>query len=103
MIGIYKITNKSNGKMYIGQSNDIQRRFYEHQTKGESSRIPLDIEIKELGKDAFTMKCLKNVKFHNSMKKRLTGKCIITLVKWATIKINADKLIYMEKIIQIVN
>ena len=59
MIGIYKITNKSNGKMYIGQSNDIQRRFYEHQTKGESSRIPLDIEIKELGKDAFTYEVLE--------------------------------------------
>lgn len=30
MIGIYKITNKINGKMYIGQSNDIERRFKEH-------------------------------------------------------------------------
>lgn len=54
MIGIYKITNKENGKMYIGQSNNIERRFIEHQTKGETSRIPLDKEIKQLGKDAFT-------------------------------------------------
>lgn len=54
MIGIYKITNKENGRMYIGQSNDIERRFIEHQTKGETSRIPLDKEIKKLGKDAFT-------------------------------------------------
>ena len=29
MIGIYKITNKINGKIYIGQSNDIKRRFFE--------------------------------------------------------------------------
>lgn len=54
MIGIYKIQNKINGKMYIGQSNDIERRFKEHQTKGASSRIPLDIAIQKYGKDNFT-------------------------------------------------
>lgn len=53
MIGIYKITNKLNGKAYIGQSNDIERRFKEHQQKGESSRIPLDIAIQKYGKDNF--------------------------------------------------
>ena len=47
MIGIYKITNKINGKIYIGQSNDIYRRFYEHQTKGETSRITVDVNIKK--------------------------------------------------------
>lgn len=30
MVGIYKITNKLNGKCYIGQSIDINRRFKEH-------------------------------------------------------------------------
>ena len=30
MIGIYKITNKINGKSYIGQSIDIDRRIKEH-------------------------------------------------------------------------
>lgn len=30
MIGIYKYTNKINGKVYIGQSNNIQRRITEH-------------------------------------------------------------------------
>ena len=33
MIGIYKITNKTNGKVYIGQSNDIERRWSEHKRK----------------------------------------------------------------------
>ena len=47
MIGIYKITKKENGKSYIGQSNNIERRFAEHRTKGESSRIPLDIAIQK--------------------------------------------------------
>ena len=54
MIGIYKIENKINGKIYIGQSNNIQRRFQEHQTKGTSSRIPVDIAIQKYGKDNFT-------------------------------------------------
>ena len=31
MIGIYKITKIENGKSYIGQSNNIERRFKEHQ------------------------------------------------------------------------
>lgn len=53
MIGIYKITNKKTGKSYIGQSNDIERRFKEHQQKGASSRIPLDVAIQKYGKDAF--------------------------------------------------
>ena len=30
IIGIYKITNKINGKGYIGQSNDIENREIEH-------------------------------------------------------------------------
>lgn len=30
IIGIYKIENKNNGKVYIGQSNNIERRFKEH-------------------------------------------------------------------------
>lgn len=32
MIGIYKYTNKTNNKIYIGMSNDILRRKWEHQT-----------------------------------------------------------------------
>lgn len=54
MIGIYKITKKENGKCYIGQSNDIQRRISEHKTKGTASRIPLDAAIQKYGADAFT-------------------------------------------------
>lgn len=30
MIGIYKIQNKINGKVYVGQSNDMARRWREH-------------------------------------------------------------------------
>ena len=30
MIGIYKITSKTSGKVYVGQSINIKKRFYEH-------------------------------------------------------------------------
>ena len=33
MIGIYKITNKINGKSYIGQSIDIEKRLREHKLR----------------------------------------------------------------------
>lgn len=59
MIGIYKITKISNKKAYIGQSNDIERRFREHQTKDESSRIPIDVAIKKYGIHAFTYEILE--------------------------------------------
>lgn len=31
--GIYKITNNINGKFYIGSSNDIKNRWYQHKKK----------------------------------------------------------------------
>ena len=42
MIGIYKITRKETGKSYIGQSNDIQRRFQEHKNKTDR---PIELAI----------------------------------------------------------
>lgn len=59
MIGIYKITKKENGKCYIGQSNDIERRFNEHKRVGEKSRIPVDVAIQLYGEDAFTFEILE--------------------------------------------
>ena len=59
MMGIYKITNKINGKIYIGQSNDIERRFKEHMTKGERSRILLDHAIKKYGPDNFSYEVIE--------------------------------------------
>lgn len=37
-IGIYKITNKINGNSYIGQSIDIENRWYKHEWASKSSK-----------------------------------------------------------------
>lgn len=59
MIGIYKITNKINGKFYIGQSNDIERRFQEHCIKWKTSRIPVDLAIHKYGKKNFSFEVIE--------------------------------------------
>lgn len=59
MIGIYKITNNINGKIYVGQSNNIQRRFLEHKNRGATSRIPVDIAIQKYGKENFSFEVIE--------------------------------------------
>ena len=59
MIGIYKITNNINGKIYVGQSNNIQRRFLEHKNRGTTSRIPVDIAIQKYGKENFSFEVIE--------------------------------------------
>ena len=44
MIGIYKITNKINGKAYIGQSINIEQRWHAHKYTPCSSLIHLAIQ-----------------------------------------------------------
>ena len=38
MVGIYKITNKKNGKIYIGQSWDVESRFYHHKRNAKKGK-----------------------------------------------------------------
>lgn len=72
MIGIYKIENLNDGKIYIGQSNDIARRFYEHMTKGTSSRIPVDEIIQKEGATSFSYEILEECSIEdlNEMEKK---------------------------------
>lgn len=56
MIGIYKITKKSDGKCYIGQSNNIKRRFQEHIRR---KQLPIEQAIQKYGMDAFNYEILE--------------------------------------------
>lgn len=56
MIGIYKITKKENGKSYIGQSNNIERRFAEHKYKTDTA---IDLAINKYGVDAFEFEIIE--------------------------------------------
>ena len=64
MIGIYKITNKINGKSYIGQSVNIQKRFNAHKSTAfnPNSKIydsPLYKAIRKYGIENFEFKILE--------------------------------------------
>lgn len=50
--GIYMITNKKTGKIYIGQSKNIERRFYEHCHHTKKNTY-IDRSINKHGADAF--------------------------------------------------
>ena len=58
MIGIYKITNKTNNKVYIGQSINIEKRWGEHKRNAFNSnthtyRYPLYVAIRKYGLNNF--------------------------------------------------
>lgn len=62
MIGIYKITNIYNGKMYIGSSNNIDRRWKEHKTslnKGIHHSAKLQNSWNKHGEDSFIFEVLE--------------------------------------------
>lgn len=56
MIGIYKITNKINGKVYIGQSIDIDTRWRQHCNAKDNFAI--HNAIKKYGKENFKFEVL---------------------------------------------
>ena len=59
MVGIYKITNKINGKCYIGQSRNIERRWKRHRhtindISSKSYNYPLYKAMRHYGEENFT-------------------------------------------------
>lgn len=67
--GIYKITNKINGKCYIGQSIHIQQRFYRHKLKATQDdgieNKPLYLAIKKYGLENFTFDIIEEISCHD--------------------------------------
>ena len=60
MIGIYKIENKINGKVYIGQSNDCARRIKEHCYPSRYlNNYPIDVAIHKHGAENFTFEVIE--------------------------------------------
>lgn len=62
MIGIYKITNTINNFCYIGQSNNIERRFTQHKSPYEQERhsdIPLYKAFKKYGIENFSFEVIE--------------------------------------------
>lgn len=59
MVGIYIITNKIDGKRYIGQSIDIFRRFQEHRCVSHETNVHLKRALQKYGKENFTYEILE--------------------------------------------
>lgn len=67
MIGIYKITNQVNGKVYIGQSRNIEKRWNQHRTTAFNSNnhnynLPLYRAIRKYGIENFIFEVLEECK-----------------------------------------
>lgn len=62
MIGIYKIENNINGKVYIGQSVDVDKRFKAHKTllrNNEHFNYRLQDDWNSYGEDAFSFSIIE--------------------------------------------
>ena len=59
MCGIYKITNQLNGKVYIGQSRDIESRWKRHQRYPIDSKKPLYLAFKKYGLKNFSFEVIE--------------------------------------------
>lgn len=60
MVGIYAIRNSINGKMYIGQSRDIAKRWEQHiYHRGAATASNIDKAINEFGLHNFEFKILE--------------------------------------------
>lgn len=59
MIGIYKITNTINNKVYIGQSVNIHRRWRQHINRAGRDNMPLHNAIYKYGKDNFLFEVIE--------------------------------------------
>ena len=68
---IYKITNKINGKIYIGQTNNPTRRFQEHRAKGygqEEEKV-LYKAFDKYGIENFSFEIIEETKDYNEREK----------------------------------
>lgn len=72
--GIYKITNKINGKCYIGQSQHIEKRWTDHKAKSNNIKdkgyeYPLYRAFRKYGIDNFTFEIIEECKIEELTQK----------------------------------
>lgn len=76
MIGIYCITNLINGKKYIGQSNNVEKRWGKHRkspfnSKNESYNSPFYQAIRKYGLDNFSFEIIEECKIEELDEKEI--------------------------------
>ena len=59
--GIYKIVNKVNGKLYIGQSRDVEKRWREHKRRSKTKDSHLYRAMRKDGLDNFAFSVICEV------------------------------------------
>lgn len=63
-VGLYKITNTVNGKYYIGSSNDIDKRWFNHKStlkRGKHRNCHLQASFNKYGADAFVFEIIEEL------------------------------------------
>jgi len=60
MIDIYIYENLINGKVYIGQTNNLKRRNWEHNSC-KSKSMPIDLAINKYGRQNFSLNIITSV------------------------------------------
>lgn len=68
---IYCITNKTNNKKYIGQTNDLNRRWKEHCNYNKNQNQAISRAIKKYGKSNFEIEILEECKVENVNNKEI--------------------------------
>ncbi|MDQ5983359.1 MAG: hypothetical protein RUMPE_00370 [Eubacteriales bacterium SKADARSKE-1] len=59
MVGIYKITNKINNKIYVGKSTDIKNVWEKHRNLNEAKKFALEKDMALYGADKFEFSILE--------------------------------------------
>lgn len=62
---IYAITNRINGKQYVGRTNDFRRRYNEHFGTAKEGCLVLRRAMHKYGKENFTMKSIFEIRTNN--------------------------------------
>lgn len=79
MIGIYKITNLINQKIYIGQSTDIESRWEDHKFYSQKENTAIQAAFKKYGISNFSFEIIEECR-----KEELDAKEIYWIAKYDT-------------------